>query len=79
MAKDFDSRLDALRLAFERRSAEDRKVADLVAASREAGISWQMIGDALGISRQAAWERYGKRRCEHAAVGICATCWDKPH
>ncbi len=25
---------------------------------RARGISWQAIGDALGISRQAAWERF---------------------
>ena len=25
---------------------------------RERGISWELIGGALGISRQAAWERF---------------------
>jgi hypothetical protein len=25
---------------------------------RKRGVSWQAIGDALGISRQAAWERF---------------------
>jgi ATP-dependent Clp protease ATP-binding subunit ClpX len=25
---------------------------------RERGVSWAVIGDALGISRQAAWERF---------------------
>ena len=29
-----------------------------VAILRERGISWAAIGDALGISRQAAWERF---------------------
>jgi len=24
------------------------------------GLSWAKIGDALGVSRQAAWERFGK-------------------
>ncbi len=28
-------------------------------ALRKREISWQKIGDALGISRQAAWERFG--------------------
>jgi hypothetical protein len=25
---------------------------------RERGVSWSQIGDALGVSRQAAWERF---------------------
>ena len=27
-------------------------------ALRKRGISWSQIGDALGVSRQAAWERF---------------------
>lgn len=26
---------------------------------RERGVSWGRIGEALGVSRQAAWERFG--------------------
>ncbi|WP_033322339.1 hypothetical protein [Streptomyces yerevanensis] len=29
--------------------------------------SWSQIGEALGISKQAAWERYGKARPERAS------------
>lgn len=29
-----------------------------VAAARAAGFSWELIGAAVGISRQAAWERF---------------------
>jgi len=29
-----------------------------IAILRERGVSWAAIGDALGISRQAAWERF---------------------
>lgn len=29
-----------------------------VDALRKRGVSWSSIGDALGISRQAAWERF---------------------
>jgi ClpX C4-type zinc finger protein len=29
-----------------------------VDALRKRGVSWSVIGDALGISRQAAWERF---------------------
>lgn len=31
-----------------------------VDTARDHGMSWQKIGDLLGISRQAAWERFGK-------------------
>jgi len=32
-----------------------------VAAARDAGASWEEIGEALGTSRQAAWEYFAKR------------------
>jgi hypothetical protein len=32
----------------------------LVAQARSEGCSWEDIGRALGISRQAAWERFRK-------------------
>lgn len=60
MARDYESRLDSLRLAFERRATEEQKVVDLVVAARKAGASWSMIGAALDMTKQAAWERYGK-------------------
>lgn len=31
---------------------------DRVAALRARGISWTRIGEALGVSKQAAWERF---------------------
>ena len=33
---------------------------EAVAAARRAGWSWDQIGDALGISRQAAHKKHGK-------------------
>jgi hypothetical protein len=36
----------------------DRAVAHHVAALRARGVSWARIGEALGITRQSAWERY---------------------
>jgi hypothetical protein len=36
----------------------DRAVAHHVAALRGRGVSWARIGEALGITRQSAWERY---------------------
>ena len=37
----------------------DAALRHLVAAARERGVSWQRIGDALGTSRQAAFQRFG--------------------
>jgi hypothetical protein len=36
----------------------DAAVHDHVAVLRERGISWTRIGQALGVSKQAAWERF---------------------
>lgn len=36
----------------------DRAVAHHVAALRARGISWARIGEALGMARQSAWERF---------------------
>jgi hypothetical protein len=33
-----------------------------VAAARERGLTWDAIGSACGISRQAAWERFSTDR-----------------
>jgi hypothetical protein len=38
----------------------DERIASLVEAAREYGVSWQNIGAALGTSRQSAWERFGE-------------------
>jgi uncharacterized protein YukE len=36
----------------------DRAVAHHVAELRARGVSWSRIGDALGMARQSAWERF---------------------
>jgi hypothetical protein len=43
------------------RDAADRKLFDLVGFAREAGASWASIGDALGVTTQAAHQRYGPK------------------
>lgn len=42
-----------------RREAVDAEIAALVKEARREGGSWRDIGDALGISRQAAQQYYG--------------------
>ncbi len=48
--------LKAYNTAFERVDASMQDVADIL---REHDISWAAIGEALGVSRQAAWKRFG--------------------
>ena len=36
----------------------DRQVAAKVRALRARGVTWTRIGEALGITKQSAWERY---------------------
>lgn len=36
----------------------DDKISELVARCRTAGKSWTEIGQALGITKQSAWEKY---------------------
>lgn len=40
------------------RDRVDETVGTVVRHLRERGITWARIGDALGITRQSAWERY---------------------
>jgi hypothetical protein len=48
-----------LRRALIARARNERQVADAVAAARLAGLSWSRIGKELGVSAQAAQQRYG--------------------
>jgi hypothetical protein len=48
-----------LRRAALSRARSERHVAEAVVAARRAGVSWKRIGAELGISAQAAQQRYG--------------------
>lgn len=52
--------LRAIAAAVNDRDAAEQRIRDAVDAARAAGRSWARIGIALGISKQAAWERYGR-------------------
>jgi hypothetical protein len=43
------------------RDAADRKLFELVGFARDAGASWSSIGDALGVTTQAAHQRYSPK------------------
>ncbi|MHB1505058.1 MAG: PDDEXK family nuclease [Acidimicrobiales bacterium] len=48
-----------LRRAAVVRASSERQISEAVDAPRQAGISWKRIGVELGISAQAAQQRYG--------------------
>jgi hypothetical protein len=52
--------LDLVRAAHEVRDGAEALMAAAVQQAREAGRTWQEIGEVLGVSRQAAFQRYGK-------------------
>lgn len=56
--------LDAVVASRRLRAALDAWERSLVAEASLQGLSWDLIGRALGLSRQAAWEKY---RQGHAA------------
>ncbi len=56
-----DWRADPLKLIAGIREGSrslDRWQRKAVKAARKRGLSWDEIGSALGVSRQAAWERF---------------------
>ncbi|MGW9557440.1 DUF3887 domain-containing protein [Nocardiopsis sp. NPDC055551] len=46
--------------AVSMQTAAEDVVRAVVEQARQNGATWQVIGDALGVSRQAAFQRYGK-------------------
>lgn len=54
---DFHSEIS---LALDISSSAEDIVRAIVRQARDRGVTWQAIGDALGVSRQAAFQRYGK-------------------
>ena len=60
--------LEALR-ALARTAAElDELRRQQVAAARAVGATWEQVGEALGMSRQSAWEYYAARARDEIAA-----------
>lgn len=53
-----DTLFNSLQETAGRLRAEEENVRNCVFACRKAGLSWEAVGAALGMSRQAAWERF---------------------
>jgi hypothetical protein len=51
--------LDSLRELARLVTATDKALRDFVSSARAGGATWTDIGQALGITKQAAWERFG--------------------
>lgn len=64
--------LDAIRLADELVRRSDVGLRQAVTTARSRGVSWQAIGGALGVSRQAAFKRFdlNDQRAEPEAYGV---------
>jgi hypothetical protein len=52
--------IDLVRAAHEIRDGAEALMVAAVQQARESGRTWQEIGQVLGVSRQAAFQRYGK-------------------
>jgi len=50
-----------IRKHFLAREDADAKLHLAVASARRQGVSWELIGDAMDISRQAATKTWGRR------------------
>jgi hypothetical protein len=50
--------IEALRECFRAGTALEKTMWQTVGKAREAGRSWTEIGDALGVTKQSAWQRF---------------------
>ena len=53
-----DQVLQDLSWIAESRTQSERHLADWVRMARSLGASWTRVGDALGMTRQSAWQRF---------------------
>lgn len=59
--KSLKNPLNRLRAMQELLAHDAALIEEWVQEARDEGETWDKIGDALGITRQSAWERFGKR------------------
>jgi hypothetical protein len=56
----------------------DNALRDAVASARSRGNSWEEIADALGVTRQSAWERFGTSAEEERRRAIASVMGSMP-
>jgi Protein of unknown function (DUF3887) len=59
-ASGLPSGLSAVRLAVDLRQVADQALASCVRRARDAGHTWQELGETLNTTRQAAFQRFGR-------------------
>ena len=59
---DLDPYQYEIRAAQERLAAADQHLRDTVKEMTAKGTTWAEVGEALGTTRQAAWERFNTRK-----------------
>ena len=64
--------LEALRELARSDPKLERLRRDKVLAARAAGATWEQVGNALGVSRQSAWEYFTARIREELADNVKA-------
>lgn len=64
--------LEALRELARSEPELERLRRDKVLAARAAGATWEQVGNALGVSRQSAWEYFTARVREDLAAKVKA-------
>jgi len=62
--------LDALREVSRSEVQLDELRWNQIASARDAGASWAAIGEALGVSRQSAWEYFTRRVSAELAANV---------
>jgi len=62
--------LEALRQVARSEAELDELRWNQIAAARDAGASWAAIGEALGVSRQSAWEYFTRRVRDDLAANV---------
>jgi len=62
--------LDALREVSRSEAQLDELRWKQIEAARDAGASWAAIGEALGVSRQSAWEYFTRRASTELAANV---------
>lgn len=64
--------LDALRELTRSEAELDELRRERIMAARAAGASWEQVGEALGVSRQSAWEYYSAKVRDLLAANAAA-------
>ena len=62
--------LHALREVARSEAELDELRWEQIAAARDAGASWAQVGEALGVSRQSAWEYFTRRASKALATNV---------